>query len=296
MLSTLHESKIKKDLENERYDTMITQYRKDIREYGNKTHIEYINNYFNPDKIIDKIFSTLDTNPGSNNIKCDIINNKINLEIDLFDLIKQKYINNESKFNLCVKYCDGSFYNDMFNENVMDKINKILEYCKTNKIECNNKFLFGKSYGFSNCANSENYKRDKHWCYISCENCRLSIFKNKQATRIYKNNESIYNNIKLNTTVKLARFYAVSSHYYYNWFICITIDCDITNLYKINNQHDEIIKILPIIQMKYDKIEKSPNKPDNINHYLQKMTQINDTIPLIKDNKLYIIFLLTVKI
>ena len=58
MLSTLHESKIKKDLENERYDTMITQYRKDIREYGNKTHIEYINNYFNPDKIIDKIFST----------------------------------------------------------------------------------------------------------------------------------------------------------------------------------------------------------------------------------------------
>jgi hypothetical protein len=280
MLSILQESKIKQDLQKEQYEAMIKQYRNDIRDYGTKIHIEYVNNYFNPDIMIDKIFSILDSNPGSNYINCDI-NQDISLEINLYDLIKQKYINNEFKFKVKDYNICYSKNKNLIDSNLKIKVNKVFEYCNANNINCDNKFLFGKTYSVSNCVNTHNYERYKHWCYLYCANCCLSIYKNKYATRNYKNNDSIYNNIVLDIDVKLQRKADRCTPYYYNYYMYISINCDITNLYKINKKYDDIIKLFPIIQMKLDRIINSSNEQDKINY-------INEKLPLIRDNKLNI--------
>lgn len=277
MLSTLNETKIKTELAKEQYEAMIKQYRNEIKEYGNKTFIEYINNIFDTEKIIDELFTTLESNLSSHVINFTIFDQTY--EIHLFDLISKYYVNNQNSFKYVLTKTKPDYKFNKSDPTDM-KLDKIKEYCCRKGIRFNENYLFGKDYNNQYCLFHHN-------CYYKCVDCRLEVIKeNNTISRTYKNNKSIYNNV--NFSVDIRTYYENIRAITRKKIIEINIVCNFTNLYKITKIHDEIIKLLPVIRMKYDRIINSSNKPDDINQYLQQINKINESIPLIKDNKLYI--------
>lgn len=296
MLTSLNESKIKHDVQQQEYENKIMQYKKEIYKYGTKTYIDIINDIFGIN-IINKLFENLDAlETNDNKLKIDYPNNYLmfgknmlqiclpnptqklpSLEINVIDIIKQNYINNNFKFNL-VKFEKVQLHNNYFNENIQEseiyqKLLTIKKYCESKNICYNNEYLFGKNIYSSHC------NAYQHGSYIFCCHCSLAIFKNKYITKVYKNPNSIFNNVSIN----LVSEYNGST-------IDVAIYCDISNLYKINVMVDDIKKILQNIKVNYDYISKNiVTKTIIISTYLEKINNIESKIPLISDNKLDIV-------
>lgn len=305
MLTSLNESKIKHDIKQEEYENKIMQYKKEIYEYGTKTYVDMINDIFGIN-IINKLFENLDAlQMNDNKLKIEYPNNYLIFgktqicvptpkqklpasEINVNDIIKQNYINNNFKFNL-VNIKQLQLFNNFFDKNIQEneifqKMFAIRKYCDSKNICYNNKYLFRKNIYSKNCKTHQHAvefpkyyrKHGSHGSYIFCRDCSLAVFKDKNITKVYKNPNSLFNNVSINLISK-----------YNGSTIDITIDCDITNLYKINVMLDDIKKILQNIKVNYDYISKNIVKEIiNISTYLEKINEIESKIPLISDNKL----------
>ena len=309
MLTSLNESKIKHDIKQEEYENKIIQYKKEIYEFGTITFVNMINDIFGIN-IINKLFENLDElQMNDNKLKIDYPNNylifgkNISLicvpnpiqklpasEINIVDIIKENYIKNNFKFNLIqfkqLQLCNNRNDTDILENEIFQKTYEILNYCDSKNICYSNKYLFGKNKYSKNCKVFQLLDEDpdyyhyrygihKH-SYIFCSDCSLAVFKDKNITKVYKNPNSSFNNVSINLVSK----YNGSS-------IDITIDCDITNLYKIDVMLNDIIKILQNIKVNYDYILKNiVINTQIISTYLEKIKNIESKISLISDNKL----------
>ena len=116
-----------------------------------------------------------------------------NLEINIIDLIKNNYINNNFKFDLIKNYnLQLCYEKDILENDTYQKLAEIKKYCESKNIDYNNKYLFGKNIVHKDC----DYYRKVH-SYIFCSKCSLHVFKDKNITKVYKNSNSFCNNISI---------------------------------------------------------------------------------------------------
>ena len=294
MLSKLQEKKEKAEQSLKNYENKIQYYIKELNEYGNKTFINYINNLYNPEKILNCMIDSLDKN--SNIININFISEYIDIKLGLYENMEKNYINNNCKFNIFnTSYhpaeldlglpinersieLDKIYYKELKKEykpkpkiklpdihkNMFNKNLEIMKYYRNKNIEYNDKTILAKIYYNEYCWN-----RDNHSLYMFCNFCYINIINKFNKKILYNNTNSKYNNIEFIITLQVNKNNEYQS--IYHKVVNIKIDIDISNLFLINKKYDEINEIFT----------KNPN-------LINKFSDIYTKLYLIKENKLSI--------